>query len=182
MCLRLMVIAVVFCVYAAANTINLGYVSIDPFGSGYGVTVANLTGAESLGSDFPATDELKFLGATVTLTYWNDATFTQAIGDPGPGALQPPSLQFSDFTVFKRLVLTFTLSSGAFRLAGSTSSGPVRTDIEILMDGGPDGTLDPGDFALITTSSAAAVPEPSTAAAIAAASLFGLYRTRRRVQ
>lgn len=161
---------------ARADIADLGVLSYDVFIPGIpgspGVDafdIANFTGAFSLPPDFPATDNLTFQSASLTLFPVGLAPVVMALGDIGPGflldAFGNPVVQVPDSEVFTSAEFTATLSPLSFALAGGGpfTAGSAVIDTVLMPSNGA--TLTAGvDSALIETtgSLSTSTPEPSS--------------------
>jgi hypothetical protein len=104
---------------AATVAINVGVFSFDvlipggPQAPGLDqFTVDNLTGPNSLPSDFPLADEIAFRNPVVTL-----GAQTFHLPDIGAGSVQPPDLTFLDSAQFSTAEFQGTIVGTQFKLA-----------------------------------------------------------------
>ncbi len=173
---------------ASANTIALGVLSFDnliPDGATPGVNVfdiANFTGATwGLPPDFPVSDELSLLNATLTLE-GDLGTQEVVLGEIDPGIFSPPmTAEFSDTINFTSATLTATLSESVINLYDSTTFTPYTETVtaSIVPSSGND-LIAGTDFAVITVSDQAATPEPATGATLGGALLLVSAIARRK--
>jgi hypothetical protein len=176
-----------------ADTINLGVFSFDvlnPGGPGSpGVnsfSIDNFTGPTfGLPPDFPAIDELTFLGVNVVINLTGGPDVVP-LGDLGPGLYSPASasLEFLDSDQVSSASLDATLGPSQFALADGNIFELSSQQLSATLLPSSGNTLSAGvDFVLITASGtevAATVPEPDYAPCFLTAAFVFLGFAKRR--
>jgi len=146
--------------------------------------IGNFTGPFSLEPDFPVTDSLTLLNATLTTIAEDGSTTSFDLGDIGPGFLD--GLQFADTATFLSATFTATLSSVSFQLADGSTFLAASNLVSVNLLPGVGTLLSAGDFVVIdvleaTTPPPSAVPEPSTLLLVGSGVLAGMGVRRRAV-
>jgi hypothetical protein len=180
-------VAVLCVVCAQAGMVDVGVLSYDTFipaGNAspgvFAFDLYNLTGACSLPPDFPVSDSLTFVSATLTLTLSDLSQDVIPLGDIGPGFLLDqsgnPIVQVPGGESFDSAEFTATLSPVTFGLSDGTSfiAGSSSIDVLLLPSIGSTLTVDV-DQTTIGVSGTAQIltPEPSSRDFLLAA-LLGL--------
>jgi hypothetical protein len=176
-----------------ADTVNLGVFSFDvlnpasPGSAGVNsFSVDNLTGATfDLPPDFPALDDLTFLGVNVTINLVGGPDVVP-LGDLGPGFYSPAaaSLEFLDSDQVSSASLDATLGPSQFALADGDLFELSSQQLSATLLPSSGNALTAGvDLVLITVSGtevAATVPEPDYAPCfLIAAFVFVRFAKRR---
>ena len=182
-----------FPAFSFCTTVNVGFISFDvliPAGAGPGVNVFNISnftgdpgsGGFALPPDFPAFTGLTFLSASLIVDNGVSPNVIP-LGNLGPGSLSPTDpVQFPDTASFISATFMATLSQTTFVLADSSTftAGSPTITVQFLPSSGP--TLQAGtDFALISVTDAAGIPEPTTwTLAVAGVGVMAMMAHRRR--
>lgn len=150
-----------------ADTIEVGAISFDTLIPGSidapGVddfSIFNLTGDFSVPPDFPVTDPLVFENSALVITEVGGLQQTFNLGDLGPGAYSPDSVQFSSAIGFTSAIFTATLNSTTFGLWDSSIFGASSSELQVVLSPSSGDTLSADvDSAFITVTN---TPEPKT--------------------
>jgi hypothetical protein len=169
-----------------ATAAPIGLISFDSFIPGpdgvNAFNISNFTGLFSLDPDFPVSDSLTLLSATLTTIAEDGSATLFELSDAGPGFLD--GLLFADTAAFLSATFTATLSSVSFLLADGTTFLAASDVVSVNLLPSAGTLLSVGDFAVIDVQASAPpptskVPEPSTLLLVASGVLVGVCLGRR---
>ena len=185
---KLALLSMAWAALAFPDTVNIGYVVFSVTNSPLAeVDIVNLTGPNSLPSEFPVLTSVNLLRPFLTVNFKSGPAET-FVYESGYFTLDPDGLSFKGEDIFNTVtdpVTSVTLIGTYFPVSvtiGNTSVGLFRPFSATITD--PTGTLVDGDSALLTAgtfgSTPPTVPEPKSYLLLSMGLATWLFRFLRR--